>query len=91
MIRELSEDELEPALELVWRVFQEYDAPQYGPEGAVSFYRSIHDPAYLSCLDSFGAYEAGSLVGRWLPVWREAILPCCLWIPHTSTGGSDSC
>lgn len=62
-IRELSEDELEPALELVWRVFQEYDAPQYGPEGAAEFYRSIHDPAYLSCLDSFGAYEAGSLVG----------------------------
>ena len=63
VIREISGDELGPALELAWRVFQEYESPEYGPEGTAEFYRSLHDPAYLSVLRSCGAYEAGTLVG----------------------------
>jgi len=62
-IREIPADELGPALELAWQVFQAYEAPDYGPEGAAEFYRSLHDPAYLSVLRSCGAYEAGTLVG----------------------------
>ncbi|MGN1415617.1 MAG: GNAT family N-acetyltransferase [Oscillospiraceae bacterium] len=63
IIKELSPAELPEALELVWQVFSEYEAPDYTDEGIREFYNSIHDEKYLSQLRSYGAFSEGRLVG----------------------------
>lgn len=49
-IREIPKEETEEALSLVWRVFQEYEAPDYAEQGIDEFYKSIHEEGYLSRL-----------------------------------------
>lgn len=39
-IRKIKENELTNALDLVWRVFLEYEAPDYSEEGIQEFKRS---------------------------------------------------
>lgn len=62
-IRMLSESELKSAVELVWRVFKEFEAPDYSEDGTLEFYRSIHDPEFLSQLTWHGAYLKQELAG----------------------------
>lgn len=62
-IRELEQDQTEKALCLVWKVFQEYEAPDYTKEGVEEFYKSIHDESYLSKLCLYGAFVQDELVG----------------------------
>ena len=47
-IRELVKEEYDTALDLVWEVFQEFEAPDYAPHGVEAFNASIHDPDYLT-------------------------------------------
>lgn len=63
IIKELSPEEIPDALELVWKVFKEYEAPDYTEEGIREFYSSIHDEGYLSKLRIFGAFLDGKLPG----------------------------
>lgn len=49
-LRELYKNEIEQALKLVWKVFLEYEAPEYSKHGVDEFYNSIHDPNYLNRL-----------------------------------------
>ena len=63
-IRRLSEDERQAALELAWRVFSEYESPDYAPEGTEEFRKCIHDEGYLSGLHYYGAFDEGKLVGE---------------------------
>lgn len=63
IIKELSPEELPEALELVWKVFCEFEAPDYTEEGIAEFHSSIHDEKYLSQLRSYGAFADGQLVG----------------------------
>jgi GNAT superfamily N-acetyltransferase len=51
------------ALDLAWTVFQEFEVPEYSPEGVKAFWDSIHDPAYTDVLRCYGAFEGGQLVG----------------------------
>jgi len=37
LIRSLKEDAIAPAMALVWRVFEEFEAPDYEPEGITEF------------------------------------------------------
>lgn len=62
-IKELGREEIEKALCLVWRVFQEYEAPDYTKEGVEEFHQSIHDENYLSQLCFYGAFVQEELVG----------------------------
>lgn len=62
-IRELKQEETDIALSLTWRVFQEYEAPDYTKDGVEEFYKSIHDKDYLSNLCLFGAFVQNELVG----------------------------
>jgi len=62
-VRRLRKEETEEALLLVWRVFQEYEAPDYTIEGAEEFYRSIHDDDYLANLCWYGAFAQDELIG----------------------------
>ena len=49
-IRKLKDFETELALNLVWKVFKEYEAPDYSEEGIEEFYKSIHNKDYISML-----------------------------------------
>ena len=62
-IRKLRHEEVDKALSLVWRVFQEYEAPDYTEDGVEEFYKSIHDESYLSMLCLYGAFIREELVG----------------------------
>ncbi len=62
-VRELEQEEIEKALCLVWRVFQEYEAPDYTEEGVEEFYKSLRDENYLSKLCLYGAFSCEELVG----------------------------
>ena len=62
-IRKLNKKEIESALNMVWKVFLEYEAPDYTQEGIDEFYKSIHDENYLSMLSVYGAFSNGELVG----------------------------
>lgn len=62
-IRKLNPEEYSPALELVWRVFLEFEAPDYTQAGIDEFRRSINDSGYLSMLMVYGGYVDGVLAG----------------------------
>lgn len=52
------------ALKLVWRVFLEYEAPDYPEEGVQEFRRSIEDPGWVGAREFFGAFDdRGEIVG----------------------------
>lgn len=63
VIREINQEEIERALCLVWKVFQEYEAPDYTKEGIEEFYKSIHDENFLSKLCWYGSFVREELVG----------------------------
>ena len=62
-IKQLGKKEIDGALDLVWSVFLEYEAPDYTQEGVETFYKSIHDENYLSMLSVYGAFIGEELVG----------------------------
>jgi len=51
------------ALELVWKVFLKYEAPDYTKEGSEEFFKSIHDDEWLNQIKMYGAYDKDRLVG----------------------------
>ena len=61
--REVSGEEINNALDLAWKVFLKFEAPDYPKSGIEAFYESIHDEQYLSQLKIFGAYLEDALVG----------------------------
>lgn len=63
LVREIGQEESKDALSLVWKVFQEYEAPDYTKEGVEEFYQSIHDESCLSKLCWYGAFVQEELVG----------------------------
>ena len=42
-IRRIQERDLSAAMDLCWRVFLEFEAPDYPPEGVEAFYAYISD------------------------------------------------
>ena len=51
------------ALELIWKVFLEFEAPDYSKEGVDEFFKSIHDDDWLNQIRMYGAYDGDKLVG----------------------------
>lgn len=62
-IREIEREDFESALALTWKVFLEFEAPDYSADGVVEFQKSIHDPEYLKLLRIIGAFESKQLIG----------------------------
>ena len=62
-IRKLKETEKPAAMHLVWRVFQELEAPEYKPEGIHAFHDYITDQAAVTALTVYGAFIGERLVG----------------------------
>lgn len=51
------------ALELCWRVFLEFEAPEYPAEGVAAFRASLDDKERTRSLAFYGAYDGEKLVG----------------------------
>ncbi|MCI6321304.1 MAG: hypothetical protein MR803_08135 [Clostridiales bacterium] len=58
-IRKLTETQKPAAMELAWRVFQEFEAPEYAPEGVQAFHDYITAPAAVKTLTVYGASPPG--------------------------------
>ena len=62
-VRRLAPEEYPAARELCWRVFLEYAAPEYPPEGAAAFRASLDDRERTRQLRVYGAFDGRKLVG----------------------------
>ena len=62
-IREIKENEMKDALELVWQVFLEFEAPDYTEEGINEFKKSINDENWVKARDFYGAFDEDKLLG----------------------------
>ena len=62
-IRRLSDPEIPAALDLAWKVFSEYESPDYSIEGTEEFRKCMHDEEYLYGIDYYGAFDSSNLIG----------------------------
>ena len=62
-IRKILKDEMPEALDLVWRVFLEYEAPDYSKEGIEEFKKCINDSTWIEKREFYGAFENSNLIG----------------------------
>ena len=63
IVRRLSQNEIPAALELAWKVFLEYESPDYAPEGTEEFRKCLHDEEYLAGIEYYGAFDGEKLIG----------------------------
>ena len=62
-VRRLAPEEIPAALELCWRVFLEFEAPEYPAEGVAAFRASLDDDERTRRLRFYGAFDGETLVG----------------------------
>lgn len=62
-IAALSQAELERSLDLVWKVFLEFEAVNHPEAGKSAFYTAIHSQDYLRTLTAYGAFDRDQIVG----------------------------
>ena len=53
---------MKEVLELVWKVFLEYEAPDYSEEGIKEFKKTIDDNDWIEARDFYGAYDENNKV-----------------------------
>ena len=68
LIRELKDDDIQEAMELVWCVFEEFEAPEYSDEGIENFKLFIECNSIIERINSgrmkmFGYFIDDKLVG----------------------------
>lgn len=63
-IRKLQENEIPEALDLAWKVFSEYESPEYSEEGIEEFRKTLHDEKYLAGIVYFGLFDGAKLIGE---------------------------
>lgn len=62
-IETIAPENLAQALLLVERVFMQFEAPDYEPEGVATFHAFLHNPDAVDALVFYGAYDDDDLVG----------------------------
>ncbi len=62
-IRKILKEEMKNALDLVWKVFLEYEAPDYSEEGIEEFKKSINDMNWVNAREFYGAFNKNQLLG----------------------------
>ena len=62
-LRMLNGAEKPAAMALCWRVFLQFEAPDYPPEGVEAFRSYIEDEEKISALTALGAFHGSELVG----------------------------
>ncbi len=61
--RQPSTEEIPSAIELAWRTFLKFEAPDYSKQGIDSFYESIHNSEFISQLKFYGAFKKEKMIG----------------------------
>ena len=61
-IKKILKEDMEKALELVWNVFLEYEAPDYSEEGIKEFKKTIDDNNWIASRDFYGAYDENNRI-----------------------------
>ena len=62
-VRILDQSERDAALSLAWKVFCEFESPDYAPEGTAEFKKCLDDESYLAGIRYYGAFDGERLVG----------------------------
>ena len=62
-IRKITESELPAAMSLVWKVFREFEAPEYSQEGINEFKSCIDGQMVKMTIEMYGAFEKDKLLG----------------------------
>lgn len=62
-IREIKKEEMKSAIDLVWKTFLKYEAPDYTEEGINEFEKSIRDEEWIQSREFIGAFENDEIVG----------------------------
>ena len=62
-IRKIKDEEMPMALDLTWKTFLEFEAPDYTEEGIEEFRKSIYNKEWLSARDFWGAFDNEKLLG----------------------------
>ena len=62
-IRRIQRGELPSAMDLCRRVFLEFEAPEYPPEGVEAFDAYLADAEHVNSLTAFGAWEGSRPLG----------------------------
>ena len=78
-VRPLEKGETGAALQLAWKVFCEYESPDYAPEGTEEFRKALNDDAYLMGLVYYGAFDGDRLIGM-LGIREEKAHLCLLFV-----------
>lgn len=55
--------QLDAAIQLIWKTFLQFEAPEYSDEGVNSFYQFLKSPETVNTLEFWGAYDKGRLEG----------------------------
>ena len=61
--RSINKEEMRAALDLVWKVFLEYEAPDYTEEGIQEFKCCIDDESWVGDRAFYGAFEDNKILG----------------------------
>ena len=62
-IKKLSQADKCEAVRLVWKVFSEFEAPEYDEAGIETFRDFLNDESIIKSLDMYGAFDEKQLVG----------------------------
>lgn len=62
LIKKVPKEEIKEALDLVWKVFLEYEAPGYSEEGIKEFKKTIDNACWIELQDFFGAYDENNKI-----------------------------
>lgn len=62
-VRPLMSVEIQNAIDLIWEVFLQFEAPEYSQEGINHFRASLDDKERTRALKWYGAFDNGNLVG----------------------------
>ena len=63
IIRKILAEEMNEALSLVWKVFLEFEAPDYTEEGRKEFKKALDDEKWVAEREFYGAFENDKLLG----------------------------
>ena len=78
-VRPLECAEKGKALQLAWRVFCEFESPDYAPEGTEEFKKCLNNDTYLAGIRYYGAYDVEKLVGM-LGIREEKCHVCFFFV-----------
>lgn len=62
-IKKIDELQISNAINLIWKKFLQFEAPEYSVEGVQSFKNFIEDKEIIQTLEFWGAYEYNELKG----------------------------